>query len=394
MSDDKNENEPEVNEAEDTASVQEDHVEDAVLVELDPDETPDAGEAVDDPQPEQPDATVETPPARSSGVLRLLVDCVVAGAIGFGVATYLNVGSNSQTDTLMASLSSQVEAQSLQIDGLVSEISRVEGLVDTTALTQKMTDLSTKIDTRSNAGFDGVLAEIETLSTAMAALEARILDVEKRPMAESISPDAISAYETEMTDLRAAIAAHRADIESMTAEARALEASARADAIKSEGTNWVTEISVAIANGQPFAAPLTALRDEGVDIADVLMDASVEGVSTQSELAAAFPDYARLALAAVRSAETEGDAAGGIMTFLQNQLGVRSVSPRDGDSADAVLSRAEAAAQAGDVASAMAELDALPEVGMSAMADWVALANQRTAVEMARDALKNQIVNK
>ncbi|MDG1431513.1 MAG: hypothetical protein P8L68_15040 [Paracoccaceae bacterium] len=378
------------------ADVEEVQIEDAIVVEVeadDADPTPEP-EIPDETQDVEPKQELAKPAAKSSGLVSLLAGGVIAGAIGFGAATYLNLGGSSQSDALIAELSSQVAAQSEAIDRLAAEVLRVEGLSDTTHITDQIDQLSAELETIMSDRLAALPSQLDALSTSVVALETRLLDVEKRPMAEAISADAVNAYEAEMAALRAAIANHRTDIEAMAADARAMEASAKAEAIKTEGTSWLTDISVAIANGASFAEPLNALAAEGVEIPDALTQFAESGLVTQSELVEQFPDAARLALNAVRTAETEGEATGGIMTFLQNQLGVRSISPRDGDSADAILSRAEAAVKSGDIETAISELAFLPESGATAMAEWVAHAHQRVAALAGRDALKEQIENR
>ncbi len=65
--------------------------------------------------------------------------------------------------------------------------------------------------------------------------------------------------------------------------------------------------------------------------------------------------------------------------FLRAQLGMRSLRPREGNEPEAILARAEAALQEGDLARALAELDSLPPAGLEAMASWRAKAEQRLA---------------
>ena len=72
--------------------------------------------------------------------------------------------------------------------------------------------------------------------------------------------------------------------------------------------------------------------------------------------------------------------------FLQSQVGGRSLEPQEGDSADAVLSRAEAALREGDLAATVAELSGLPEEALEMMADWTASAQTRIAALEAMDA--------
>ena len=378
------------------AEVEEVQIEDAIVVEVeseDVDPLPEP-EIAEEPQEVEPEFVAAKPAAKTSGLVSLVAGGVIAGAIGFGAATFLNFGGNSQSDALIADMSRQIASQSEVIDGLAAEVLRIEGLSDTSRLTAQINQVSAGIEAKLVDELGTLAPQIDAISATLVALEARLLDVEKRPMAEAISADAVEAYEAEMTALRAAIAQHRADIEAMAADARAMEASAKAEAIKTDGTSWLTDISVAIASGASFAEPLQALEAEGIEIPDALAQSAENGVVTQSELVAQFPDSARLALNSVRSAETDGETTGSILTFLQNQLGVRSVSPREGDSADAVLSRAEAAVKSGDIEAALTELTALPEAGVSAMAGWSEQARERISALAAREALKVQIENR
>jgi hypothetical protein len=79
------------------------------------------------------------------------------------------------------------------------------------------------------------------------------------------------------------------------------------------------------------------------------------------------------------------------MAFVERQLGARSVVPRDGDSADAVLSRVEAAVSAGRLNEALTELEALPDSARAALADWEAAAKARAAALSAAEALAQSL---
>ena len=73
---------------------------------------------------------------------------------------------------------------------------------------------------------------------------------------------------------------------------------------------------------------------------------------------------------------SDADTGGGnvLTNFLKAQTGARSVAPREGDDPDAVLSRANASVEAGDIAAALDEIQALPENArqVPAMAEWLA----------------------
>ena len=80
-------------------------------------------------------------------------------------------------------------------------------------------------------------------------------------------------------------------------------------------------------------------------------------------------------MAAARA--SEGSGGSGIGNFLKTQLQARSVTPKDGDDADAVLSRAEAALKDGRLSDTLAELDTLPEASKAEMSPWMEAAKAR-----------------
>ena len=135
----------------------------------------------------------------------------------------------------------------------------------------------------------------------------------------------------------------------------------------------------ALDDGVAYADKLEPIREAGLDIPEGLSAPAEEGVATLGSLMSEFPPAARDALDAARRADPESTK--GIGAFLQRELGARSTSPKEGDDADAILSRAEAALQRQDITTALTELQALPEPAADAMTDWVAQATER------RDAL-------
>ena len=110
-------------------------------------------------------------------------------------------------------------------------------------------------------------------------------------------------------------------------------------------------------------------------------------VPTLDELVAAFPPAARAGVRAslqAESAQGEGSILG---NFLRAQTGARSVEPRQGSDADAVLSRAGAAVERGHIQAALDELAALPEAARPAMADWTAQAQAYVQAQAALGTL-------
>ncbi|NBR91063.1 MAG: hypothetical protein EBS68_14355, partial [Rhodobacteraceae bacterium] len=65
----------------------------------------------------------------------------------------------------------------------------------------------------------------------------------------------------------------------------------------------------------------------------------------------------------------------------------RSLAPKEGSDADAVLSRVEAALRDGRMNDALAEVETLPEVARVEMTGWLQLATERATALSALDAL-------
>ena len=107
------------------------------------------------------------------------------------------------------------------------------------------------------------------------------------------------------------------------------------------------------------------------------------GVPSLADLRAAYPDAARRALSAARANDAGGRSIG---DFLRDNLGARSLEPRDGDDADAVLSRAEGALTAGRLGDALAELETLPDASRAELSGWIEQAEtRRNAIAAAEE---------
>lgn len=216
----------------------------------------------------------------------------------------------------------------------------------------------------------------EVSSVQVAAL-AQAVDDLKRQVAglstASASPEGIRAA------VDAAIAERAA---AQDAEAQAVTEAARKQAARADA---VARFMAAARAGAPYADLLPAL--DGLPLDPVLQEAASAGLVTQKALTDAFPEAARKALDASLRA-TGGEGLGDrLYTFLRIQTGARSLEPREGTDPDAVLSRAEAAVGAGDIAKAVDELAGLPPEGQAEMADWAAMARQWLAAGKALDDL-------
>ena len=357
-----------------------------------------AEEATNDEPAEEAEVLVDPsdmqmPLAQRSPIVPMILGGAVAGAIGFVAATVLQLDLLGSGQPTAYELETRriADDQAGQISTLIVDLERVEGLTDQAGLRAEINAISAAVDTNFSEDLAGLSAQILALQEISTQLSDRLDAVESRPIQEMVSDASVEAYEAEMTKLREATASHRADIEAMAADARAAEAAARAETLKSKGAALVTDLSLAVRGGAPFAAHIAQLEAEGASVPAALKAHAAEGVPTQTQLTDTFPEAARAALRAIRQDEAGNGGQGGVMAFLQDQLGVRSVAPKEGDSADAILSRAEAALKAGDVAAALAEVASLPESGQQAMTNWVSAAETRASAFAALGQLKEEL---
>ena len=109
------------------------------------------------------------------------------------------------------------------------------------------------------------------------------------------------------------------------------------------------------------------LAAAGIEVPEVLKGEIPRLVQLRAE----FPAAARAGLRASLDAVAESEGTMGLIgNFLRVQTGARSVEPREGSDPDAILSRANAAVEAGAIATALDEIATLPQSGQNAMKSW------------------------
>ncbi|MHA3913504.1 COG4223 family protein [Halovulum sp. GXIMD14793] len=145
----------------------------------------------------------------------------------------------------------------------------------------------------------------------------------------------------------------------------------------------VIQLSTAVSKGLPYQEPLDQLAERlDSPLVAELAPMAAGGVATMPELRAGFGDAAHAAIRADIKAGSNESALGRLNAFVGAQVASRSLTPQEGNSTDAILSRAEDKLRQDDLAGTMTELQSLsPEAG-KAMAVWSDRAQARlNAVE-------------
>ncbi|SLN69416.1 hypothetical protein ROG8370_03277 [Roseovarius gaetbuli] len=335
---------------------------------------PVAQDTNDDSAPEKPAepssmVTTEQVVVREGGFWSMVLGGIVAAGVGALAAPYIlpeawfSKGDSALEARIEQGLGAQdqrINALNAQIDGLAVPPDRVDEI-------------------------NGLGETLTALTGQISGLEERIIALESRPAA----PSGGGAPIAELEELRTALDAQRAEIQALSAEAQAQDSAAQQSALAALRRAAMTRILTALDSGSDFAPALADLRETGADVPDALADVADTGVPTLPALMETFPAAARSALAAARADSDQGTA--GIGSFFKNQLGVRSLLPREGDDPDAVLSRIEAAVGEGRLGDAMAEIETLPEVAQDKLSGWAADVSRRKEAVAAAEALADTL---
>lgn len=320
-------------------------------------------------------------PSGAGAFLGLVLGGVIAAGAGFGLARFM---PDLLPLTAGSGLDATVQVQAEELSALREQIAALaeRPLVDPA--------IDSRVAALESAGASGFEERI-------AALEASVADLMARPAGAGVPADVSAELQalkdqvarlgsggTVPADVTAAADAAEARLKEAEARAAALAQEAEAAAMASRRAAALDRVAAALDSGAPYQS---ALRDLGADVPSVLAENAAGGLPTVAELADGFPDPAREALEAALRANMGESWTERVSNFLRSQTGLRSLSPREGNDPDAVLSRAEAALQAGDVATAIKELEAMPEAGKPALADWLVQAQVRVEAEAAFAAL-------
>ncbi|MGP9804711.1 hypothetical protein [Paracoccus sp. NSM] len=216
---------------------------------------------------------------------------------------------------------------------------------------------------------------LAALRTRLDEQQARLDELAARP---AFDPEAASAVQAQIEEA-AAEAEQR--LAAAQAEADALQQAAAESTRRAEAVAAIAALQAALDEGITPDQARDTLAAAGLDAPQAL----ATPVPSLAQLQAGFPEAARAALRAsltAASAERQGNL---VTNFLRAQTGARSVTPREGDDPDAILSRADAALQAGRVADALAQIAALPEPALAApaMAEWRAEAEAHANAQAA-----------
>lgn len=315
----------------------------------------------------------------------MLLGGIFAAGLGFGLARLmpdlLLVTSDSTLSETVAMQAEELAALREQLAALPAKPAPDPAIEERIA---RLEAASTSDLSAFESRLAAMESQIATLPTSVASVDPAIV-ADLSALKQQVA--ALGSGGTVPADVIAAAEAAEARLQQAEARALALAEEAALAAASARRAAALDRIAAALDSGAPFAA---AAADLGPELPTALADHAAAGLPTIPDLQNAFEEAARRSLEDALRANMGESWTDRVSNFLRSQTGLRSLTPRQGDDPDAVLSRAEAALASGRVAEALSELDAMPAAGKPALANWIAEAGKRTAAEDALSQLLSE----
>ncbi len=355
-------------------------------------------EEIEPPESEEPESASEevqasTPsPAPRQSSIPLFLGGLAAGAVGFLIAflaqDVLFKDDGEDDAAALSDNKAAIETLAATIDETRDAIPSQEVFSD---LRNSIGEVAGNQDELRSS-----LSQLAATSKNLELLQGRVADLETRFLefvAESGNESASQAAEID-----ARLSAFRGELDGMIAEAEgrlaqiqsdseAAEMAARKLAEESQMSAMISELRSAVESGAPFDGLLASFESPPAPLASHAGDGVPSLVTLQQE----YPDFARRALATTQKVPEEASAGEKLTAFLKQRTNARSLTPQDGNSTDAVLSRAESSLAAGDLEATLTELSELPEDAYAAMSQWLSRAQSRSDALSAIDMLSTKL---
>lgn len=351
------------------------------VAEVDP--LPDAEPVSTEPvlQPVEPPTPPQPVILRRGSFVAPLLGGALAAIGGFALSHFDVLGLAQPNVDVAAQIDAATKQQSAAQDKLAQDVASLSNRLAAleSAPAPAVPDLS-RLD-----ALDQRLAAIEAMpadgNASTAALAAKVGELEQKLASLPANRGTDPALQQKLDDAVARLSQAEAD-----ATARASEAEAAAQA--ASRAKALDALDAAIASGQPFAAELQALSDP--KLTEALAPFAQTGAPTLAQLQAGFPEAAREALRLARANSPNTGWSDRLVDFLAAQTGARPLTPLEGDTPDAILSRAEFALSEGRVADALTGLDALDPAVKVPLDPWIAQAKAHVAATAALQAARGQ----
>jgi hypothetical protein len=314
-------------------------------------------------------------------------DTAALGALDARVKTLEDRKVETPPD--LSDLTSRVTRLEESINALAETAKEGGSVPDAAALDAKIGDLEQrlqgKIDSALAAQQGESTTELKDLQKEVEALKAKL-----GALAEAHLAGDTSDLAPQLTTLDQRIAKLEATLPELSTAIDRSSASAKSGAAAIAFAN----LRNAVAAGRPYAAELAALKSLIPDSGDlgVLPSHAETGIPTVAALASDLTKLAETS-AAPAPAPAQTSILDSMMASAKSAISIRRIgADATGDEPAAVLARAEAALNQGDLAAAIKEVESLPAQERDPFAGWRADAQARASANDTLSKLESTVL--
>ena len=371
-------------------------------IDLSEDELAPVEASADAAAPPRPATQMRSPPAGAQWLVPALALAVSIAAIAY--ATWIGArlpGDDIASATGATGATDAIGANTARLDDLEQRADGLAVRLEELALTPRPPpDAEARLQ-RIEGALPTITAQVAAVVERPAQITARLAEIEDGLDAlaqrQTSQVDAIEAADGQsaaaIASLQRSVDALRTDIASLNADFAALSSAAHgADSatVSAVGLAMATgQLRAAIATTRSFAPALAAVRALAIGdaaLADAMAPLDVAAATGIADLATLRQRFASVAGDVVAAARS-GDDRNWVDRTLSRAASLVSVrrvgADVAGDSAEAVVARAELALQRVDVAAAVDELARLEGAGADVVGDWLAAARAHIAAVQA-----------
>jgi len=161
-------------------------------------------------------------------------------------------------------------------------------------------------------------------------------------------------------------------IEKTEATVKTLEKKLQNNKLKNNLSLDFNGVLSSFSQGKPFGESLSNIATQlNIILPEDIRENAFIGIKTVEKLRESFPEEARSALKEINSKNVKDNISQKILVFLRSHITARSLTPRSGDSIDAILSRTERNLKLNNLGDALRELQNLPEDAKNSINTWM-----------------------
>jgi hypothetical protein len=334
----------------------------------------------------------------AAGLIGGAVTLAGAGALQFaGVLGAPNSGGGTpalgQVESEISALKAEIAALKEGAGGAASDASgKIDGLAQ--ALDQVKADVAS-LQTAIQSGEAGDNAGLQALDAKMKEIEASIAGL-GQGQGGGASPGEIAAINQKIAGVEALVKAAGEAGATVDSRLGAIEQSVTALSAKVDAAASQPKIALAIAasalksavdRGAPFLAEIETFAAIAPDAPELpaLRTYAEKGVAPLAEIQAEADAAANAMIAAAKPVDENAGFFDRLLVSAESLVKVRPIGAVEGKGVPETVARMEAAVKAGDLATALAEFETLPETAKAAGAAFADKIRARADVEKLVD---------